>query len=613
DSLEFETTIVTLVNSLDKRLTELSEKFNSKISEIKDSFEEKIKHSSDYAVRLIDDLSGYLDSKLSEINSKVEIAETENYKQDRSSVTHLEESLTNLLERYKELINTISNFDEKLMQVREELDKKISEIKTNNQIMFSVLETKIIEKINEKVSKIDQINSERIKELEKNFTNIKSLNFLDKDTFSENIKFFEERLNNLESSVSRLHQSNEEMDRKIEKILYEKMNMLKTISEKLNTSIQSIESLEEKVSNLNLELEERKNKEFSLRQDFEKSNNLLYNKYDELRFFVNSEIKKISSLIEDIKKERLAEDTATQKEMQEIRLKLLRLVEEVDSLKTQLSNYNEAIYLLKDNFNKDIKNEVSIVGKNVDFLNKEVLNLSEKLKNIEKVEKQINDLNAFKYNLLENTENITRLLLIKESEIYKKIKEESESLLKTLSSLRLQLKETREMVSYMKDDFLQKLGNLEEIIKSFSISDKSNNFAKNIDFGDIIVRIKRMESLEERIDKLHALVEDVDKKIMLINEEMWKDVEIKMRSTIQELDNRISEIEKKLDRFQKENKSILDKEIYELKMLKELMGKFMEESKKELNTLRKGVEEKLYHQNFDEEAILKYLERLKNE
>ncbi|MCX8179740.1 MAG: hypothetical protein N3E38_03360, partial [Candidatus Aenigmarchaeota archaeon] len=106
----------------------------------KDSFEEKIKHSSDYAVRLIDDLSGYVEEKLSHIDSK--------------KISEIDERLNIFSERYNELsknLSELANVQKKIDEIRDESMKSISEIEN---------------KLNEKFLKIEEVNLEKFKELE---------------------------------------------------------------------------------------------------------------------------------------------------------------------------------------------------------------------------------------------------------------------------------------------------------------------------------------------------------------------------------------------------------------------------------------------------------------
>ncbi|MEM5878578.1 MAG: hypothetical protein QXF12_06915, partial [Candidatus Aenigmatarchaeota archaeon] len=377
------------VAAFDKRLSDINDKIYIRMNELKSLMEEKIKTIQDLNQQRIDDLSGFVDTKIASFESQLKQINEEKLEKRstlESRVGNIEFKLNSLTDESKVIQENILNIIKHYSKIKEEINRKTDLISSDLKKDVSLIQDNVERKINDITSQ--------------NMSNIKSE--LDK---------FEQKINDVYSKT--IHQ-NVEMQKKI--------NELSTFVATLSSSIEN--NLKERLKEDAFEKEQIKDKVYYLMDKLKKFEDIsrTYSKADDMLqdFKEMKEIVfKIQNHIDLIEKERSENNE-----------KLSRLAKYFESF--------NSITVKRDDFEKSAKKIDVIEGKlndiiaQINNLSLKIMENEKKVESIEsfkssKFEKQVSEIKALKEmaeQLLEKTRHEVNNLK-KEIEI-KKAKEEME-------------------------------------------------------------------------------------------------------------------------------------------------------------------------------------------
>ncbi|MEO0282057.1 MAG: hypothetical protein ABIN05_06895 [candidate division WOR-3 bacterium] len=377
------------VAAFDKRLSDINDKIYIRMNELKSLMEEKIKSIQDLNQQRIDDLSGFVDTKIASFESQLKQINEEKLEKRstlESRVGNIEFKLNSLADENKVMQENILNIMKHYSKIKEEINRKTDLISSDLKKDVSLIQGNVERKINDITSQ--------------NMSDIKS-----------EIDKFEQKINDVYSKT--IHQ-NVEMQKKI--------NDLSTFVATLSSSI------------------ENKIKERSKEDVFEKEQikDKVYYLMDKLKKFedISRTYSKADDMLQDFK------------QMQEIVFKIQNHIDLIEKERSEnneklsrLAKYFESfnsITVKRDDFEKSAKKIDVIEGKlndiitQINNLSLKIMENEKKVESIEsfkssKFEKQVSEIKALKEmaeQLLEKTRHEVNNLK-KEIEI-KKAKEEME-------------------------------------------------------------------------------------------------------------------------------------------------------------------------------------------
>ncbi|MFH8092397.1 MAG: hypothetical protein QXM38_00430 [Candidatus Aenigmatarchaeota archaeon] len=544
--------LTTLVNSFDKRLVDLSEKMDAKIMEIRESFEEKLKNVSDYVLRLVDDMDGYLNEKLKGIDMKMNSLESERTEFDKfkDNVRWIEAEMNKMVDEYKKVQKNLNMFEEKISDLKKRLDElNVKSLDLNQQ-----LRTELEDSIKSMKVYLEEKSLEDAKKLESKFNEHLSLNLERLNSFEKEFNKNLERTEEISSYIRVLDKNLIEVKSKFENT----MAKLNELSEKLNEDVSKLESKIESLNSLN-----------------EKRYNDIKNVVDEKISFEEFPIEEIKILI--------SQNKNISEKIEDLKSKTSKLMEDYNFLKNELLKYSNIIPSIKEEMSNDFSNKFASLNKNIEDINRKINDLKEKVSYLEKIEEEVRNLSSIKHEFSDKIETLTKALLLKESEIYKKIRELSSQQPTTFT--RFQLSRLNESINEVKSDFYGKINDLSEKIDACF---------------DLV------ENLKSKLEDTLVSRKTLNKESNFMEKSYYYDLKIKnLEYLVEVLLKKVNQLE---DDLPKNN--VLDK-LREIDSLKNMLNNYVEETKKELNVIKSQIGNKRDYYN--ENEIINILERLKNE
>jgi chromosome segregation ATPase len=588
----------TLINSFDKRLEEFNEKLNSKIIETREAFDEKIKNNSEYLLKLYDDMNGFLEEKLSVLDSKIKSIEIEKDKlqMDEKKISDIEDKLNTLVEDIVEVYSKLSETDDRVTKIKEDVNEKIGitiarfdslsndlsrRINENVENKIKVLSDEIHKKIellqnqqNQNSSQVQYVQDEYFKkmdDIEKQIKNIESNFEESKKRIKEDVKLevesnFEKLSANIEDIKKEFLDKNQEITNKIysvEKSLTENISLLKSeyeqklkehqkeIDEKMlsfQNNINKFAEGYEEISDLSVLFT-------SFAKTFDKRLNELADRIDskliETKQAFEDNIRFVESSLEQ-KDTRIKEELFSAMES-----KFDNFSRNIDIIKNEFLNKNQEIATKLAFLNKKVSEEIARIEGNYQEFTNNLKSIEEKIKDYvleenktqeinEKISKMLSDISSLERDIMRIGKSYSNL----RNEINKNVEDAVNSVKAQVDGKLNLIEERINSEMNARDGDLRTLSQTVKLLDD-KILQLSNNYSNlqilSAQIKDINASLTNFESRLKEIktyaDSLKASLEaSVDEKIKELrdsdisrNEEVKTFFEAKLQGLNQEL------------------------------------------------------------------------------
>ncbi|MCX8178819.1 MAG: hypothetical protein N3D75_03250 [Candidatus Aenigmarchaeota archaeon] len=562
-------------------------------------------------------------------NNKVDIINEDLGKKLQTSTDFLEEKIAaNILDVNSGIKDLESKFEVKIEKTEYEFDNKISKLGQD-----------LIAKMDDNTGYLNNMVNlvqSRMDSIERSYT--AKLNEMEK-----HISDFSDSLKNQTENTLRINQSEtlarlNDMKKYLEEKIISFQTELDTLNDEykniinLNKSFSSnVAAFDKRLSEINDKIYIRMNELKSLMEEKIKTiQDLNQQRIDDLSGFVDTKIASFESQLKQINEEKLEKRSTLESRVGNIEFKLNSLADENKVMQENILNIIKHYSKIKEEINRktdlissDLKKDVSLIQDNVERKINDLTsqNMSDIKSELDKFEQKIND--VYSKTIHQNVEmqkkinDLSTFVATLSSSIENKLKErskedvfEKEQIKDKVYYLMDKLKKFEDISrTYSKaDDMLQDFKEIQEIV--FKLQNQIDLIEKERSENN--EKLSRLTKYFESFNSITVKRDDFEKSAKKIDM-----IEDKLNDIIAQINNlslKIMENEKKVESIESFKSSKFEKQVSEIKALKDMAEQLLEKTRHEVNNLKKEIEIKKAKEEMEEEVFFKALmEKIKNE